>query len=89
MANLVITLEGFTATEYSIDLGITWLDINTLALIQAGTYTIWIRDAGLNIQVIGSINLTDGTVATIIIQEEIKGKLTEYEQIKGELNICS
>jgi hypothetical protein len=89
MANLVITLEGYTPVTYSIDAGVTWMQIAGLATLAVGTYDIWLKDAGNVVQIIGEITISEGTVATEYFQEIISGELTEYELITGELSVCN
>ena len=89
MANLVISLEGYTPVTYSIDAGTTWLPIAGLATLAVGTYDIWLKDAGDVVQVIGEITISEGTVDVEYFQEIISGELTEYEIIIGELSVCN
>jgi len=89
MANLVISLEGYTPVTYSIDAGTTWLPIAGLATLAFGTYDIWLKDTGDVVQVIVEITISSGIIATEYFQEIISGELTEYEIITGGLSVCN
>jgi len=82
MANLVISLEGYTPVTYSIDAGTTWLPIAGLATLAVGTYDIWLKDAGDVVQIIGEITISEGTVGVEYYDRVVSISVTEYEPIK-------
>ncbi len=72
---LSITLEGFTPVSVSYDNGATYEALDTLNNLDAGTYSIWLKDASDNV-IKHNIVLDSGIIETICIKE-INCKVTE------------